>query len=327
LDEVRAIADTASVLRDGRLVLECELANTDDKALVNAIVGREVAISRHKAVPATRGSLVMALKGVTTGAVRDVSFDLHAGESIGLTGLAGMGQDAIPEALLGITPLEAGEVAFERHQRLRSPRAALRAGMVYLPPSRARGGCIMSATVAESITMATLERYFRRGRIDRRAERADTMRLMEDFDVRPRRPDALMGSLSGGNQQKCLLAKLDHSGAQLLVLHEPTHGVDVGAREQVLAAINRMKAAGRAIVVISNEYEDLERICDRVLVFAYGAVKRVLTGHDVSEQAIAAACLQATESITGRDAVAAERPNSGGPPATDTPQSLARASQ
>jgi ribose transport system ATP-binding protein len=300
LDEVRAIADTATVLRDGELVLECRISDTDDDALVKAIVGHEVAVSRARAPRAAPSGLALSLTGASGNGVRDVSFDLHYGEAVGLTGLAGMGHDALPELLLGLATVDGGGVSFGDHGPFRSPRAALQGGVAYLPASRARGGCIMSATVAESITMPILERYFHRGRIDRRAERTDSARLLEAFDVRPRRPDTLMGSLSGGNQQKTLLARLDHSGARLLILHEPSHGVDVGAREQVLTAINRMKMSGRAVLVISNEYEDLERVCDRVLVFAYGEVRRVLTGDAVTEHDIAAACLQVTESVVKR---------------------------
>lgn len=295
LEEVRAIADSVSVLRDGRLVLDCDLANTTDEALVRAIVGHEIAPPAADHAPHAHAERVLSVQGISGRGVRDVSFDLHAGETVGLTGLAGMGHDTVPEILLGLVPLDKGKVVLGEHEHFKSPRDALRSGIAYLAPSRARGGCLMSATVTETMTMSTLGRYFRRGRIDRASERRDAVRLMDSFDVRPRQPGALMSSLSGGNQQKCLLAKLEHSGAHILLLHEPTHGVDVGAREQVLDGINEMKAAGRAIVAISNEYEDLERICDRVLIFADGRVRAELAGTAVTERAIAAACLQVSD--------------------------------
>ncbi len=298
LEEVRAVANTASVLRDGKLVFDADLESTDDATLVRAIVGREIDLGRGRTSAQRRdGEVALSMSGVSGQHVRDVSFDLRYGEVLGLTGLAGMGHDAVPELLLGLAPIDAGEIRLGEHHGLRSPRAAFRAGVAYLAPSRARGGCLMTATVTESVTMSTLGRYFRRGRIDRRAERIDTLRLLEEFDVRPRRPAALMGSLSGGNQQKCLLAKLAHSGARVLVLHEPTHGVDVGARQQVLRAITDMKASGRAILVISNEYDDLERICDRVLVFGDGSVRAELVGQDATQEAIASACLTACHTI------------------------------
>jgi ribose transport system ATP-binding protein len=297
LEEVRAVADTVTVLRDGRVVLDANLAGTDDRKLVRAIVGRDVTMSEREEMRERETDVVLVIDRVSGTDVSEISFDLRAGEVVGLTGLAGMGQDAIPELILGLAPVHSGEVRRGKHRGFRSPRAALRAGVAYLAPSRARGGALMTATVTESVTLPTLGRYFKHGRIDRRAERSDTLRLLEAFDVRPRKPDALMSALSGGNQQKALLAKLDHSGAEVLVLHEPTQGVDVGARQQVLAAIREMKHAGRAILAISNDYGDLERICDRVLVFGDGSIRAELTGPNVTEAVIAAACLHATREI------------------------------
>lgn len=297
LEEVRAIADTVSVLRDGRLVFQGELAATDDAVLVKAIIGHELEQAREPEADPPSGQIALSVRGVTTTEVRDVSFDVQSGEAVGLTGIAGMGQDALPDALLGLAPLHSGEIRVGDRGAPRSPRAALRAGIVYLPPSRTRGGALLSATVTETITMPVLTKYFRRGFVDRRAERADAVRLMEMFDVRPRQADALMSALSGGNQQKALLAKLQNSGAKILVLHEPTHGVDVGAREQVLEKVNDMKAHGHAILIISTEYEDLERLCDRVLIFGDGTIQKQLTGAGVTERSIAAACMQVSETV------------------------------
>jgi ribose transport system ATP-binding protein len=213
---------------------------------------------------------------------------------LGLTGLAGMGQDEIPALLLGLVPVGEGEVAVRgKTGQARSPRAALREGIAYLAPSRARSA-LTAASVADNVTMPVLPRYFRHGRLDRGGELADVGELVKAFDVRPAAPAARMSSLSGGNQQKVLLARLQHSQAGILLLHEPTHGVDVGAREQVLETVDRMRGEGRAIILISNEYEDLERVCDRVLVFGDGCVHAELAGSEVGQTAIAAACLRAS---------------------------------
>jgi ribose transport system ATP-binding protein len=294
IEEVRAIADRVMVLRDGKVVFAGEMSQTTDEAIVTAIIGRELKAAARRTGEARAGAAIR-FSGVVGARLRGVDFTLHHGEVLGMTGLAGMGQDSVADLITGLERVESGEIEVKgrRVGRL-SPRIAAEKGIRYLPASRAHGGSLLDASVTENVTMTCVPRYFRSGRIDRRAEWRDTATLLQDLDVRPQDPGARMGSLSGGNQQKVLLAKLRLSGARILVLHEPTHGVDVGARERVLEGIDEMRREGLAILIISKEYEDLVAICDRVLVFGDGMIRAELGRDEVDEHTVATASLNAT---------------------------------
>ncbi|MHB1859300.1 MAG: sugar ABC transporter ATP-binding protein [Solirubrobacteraceae bacterium] len=303
LDEVREIADTVVVLRDGVRVLGGAIGSVTDAELTAAIVGRHVDAAPAEGGRVVNGpkSRVLSVESLCGGVLQGVSFELCSAEVLGLTGLGGMGQDDVAKLLLGLERVSGGRVCVAgKAVRCTSPRAALRRGIAYLPPNRTRGGALAGATVTENMTMPVLGRYRRRGRIHRRSERITAEEMVRKFDVRPPRPDVEMRTLSGGNQQKVLLAKLENTNAEILILHEPTHGVDVGAREQVLAAIRTMSASGRAVLVISKEYEDLERLCDRILVFRNGRVQETLTGTRIDRHEIASACLNARPEAMAR---------------------------
>lgn len=296
LEEVRAIADTATVLRDGALAWSGPLASVDDDTLIELIVGS--AVERVASVSdAPRATApVLSARGLVGAVATGIDFDLHDREVLGVTGLAGMGQDELPELLLDASRRRRGEVVLpEGGGSCDSPRAAMRAGIGYLPANRLREGCVPSATVAENVSLPALGRFYRRGWLDARAERREIGELLRRFDVRPPDPRAPMGTLSGGNQQKALLARLVALGSRILILHEPTKGVDVAAREQILGLAAGMRESGVSVLLISTEYEDLARVCDRVLVIRHGAVGVELERPHLTESAIATACLTSAD--------------------------------
>jgi ribose transport system ATP-binding protein len=301
LEEVRAIADTATVLRDGALAWSGPLASVDDDALIELIVGTAVQRVAGASGSARTTTPVLSARKLAGAVASEIDFDLHDGEVLGVTGLAGMGQDELPELLLDSGRRRHGEVSLAGGAgSCGSPRAAMRSGIGYLPANRLREGCVPGATVAENVSLSMLGRYYRRGWLDARAERREIGELLRRFDVRPPDPRAPMGTLSGGNQQKALLARLVHLGSRILILHEPTKGVDVAAREQILGLVAGMREKGISVLLISTEYEDLARICDRVLVVRHGAVEAEIERPHLTESAIATACL--TSGVEGQAA-------------------------
>jgi ribose transport system ATP-binding protein len=229
--------------------------------------------------------------------VEDVSFALHAGEVLGLTGLVGSGFHEVLYLLYGVWPRTSGRMSLgiaEHDLGSFTPVKAMDAGLALIPADRQRDGSIGSLSVADNVSMQVLDRYFRGLRLRDREMRRDAAVLLREFDVRPDRPELLYQSLSGGNQQKALLAKWLQTEPAILLLHEPTQGVDVGARLQIFETIRRVAGDGTAVLCASSDYEQLEQICDRVLILGSGRVVQELTGSDltkarITEQSLTAA--------------------------------------
>ena len=296
LGEIQEVTDRVSVLRDGRLVgsRPTEGASQDD--MIEMIVGRRIASGPDRASsrpsPATDRALVV--DGLTAATIRPVTFELRKGEILGIAGLEGSGAEAIPYLLYGVRPagsgrLHVGEHAFDL-PRL-SPAAALRAGMVLIPADRRRLAGLLRMSVEENLTFPRLAR-FRAGPLLRRAAiRRDAVSLIDRFDIRPRRAEQSFGTLSGGNQQKAVMAKWLAVEPQVLLLHEPTQGVDVGARRQIHAYLHQAASTGQAVLCASSDFEQLAGLCDRVLVFRQGRLAEQLSGPQLSKEAITEACL------------------------------------
>jgi ribose transport system ATP-binding protein len=292
LQEVLAIADRVSVLRDGRLVVTREIEGLAERELIRLIVGRDVeALGGDHAGPEEGADRILAVSDLSGDIVRDVSFSVRRGEIVGLTGLIGAGHDEVPYLLFGAPAPSAGkvEVAGRTPGRL-TPRRAKEAGLGLLPADRHRLAGIPGATLRENVTLPVLERYAGRFRfIRRRAEQSDVADVLTRLEVRPPLPERLLTTLSGGNQQKALLGRWLHASPHVLLLHEPTQGIDVGARQAIFETLRNAADAGLGIVYSSAEHEDLARICDRVLIFHEGRLVRTMSGTlDANE--IADAC-------------------------------------
>jgi ABC-type sugar transport system ATPase subunit len=204
-----------------------------------------------------------------------------------LTGLAGMGQDEIPYLLFGAVPPAAGEVTFRGRQvRFSGPGEAVRAGWALVPANRARDGSFGTATVAENVSLPILGDLYRGGRLRRGREKQAMAGLIQRFQINPPDPSRLFATLSGGNQQKAILAKWMQKNPPLIFLHEPTQGVDIGSRKQIFAQINEAVQGGAGVLIVSGEYEDLAHLCERVFVFRDGAVVAELSSEALSEESI-----------------------------------------
>jgi ribose transport system ATP-binding protein len=221
---------------------------------------------------------------------------------LGLTGLPGSGFEEIPYYVFGARPAAAGqlEVAgklYDLHGM--SPSRALEAGVALIPADRQRDGSIGSLSLGDNVTVRVLHNYRSRVGLNRGRMRSEARKLLEQFDVRPPDPRVQYQSLSGGNQQKAMLAKWLQTKPSLLLLHEPTQGVDVGARQQIYQLTRKAAADGTAVVWVSSDYEQLAAVCDRVVVFGRGRVASELTGDQVTKERIAEQCYSVAEGSSG----------------------------
>jgi ribose transport system ATP-binding protein len=221
---------------------------------------------------------------------------VHEGEIVGLTGIAGAGYDEVPYLLFGAKQSMSGTVQIGAtvldHTAL-SPRITMAAGMALLPADRQRNSGVGDLTLTHNVSLPVLGTFFRSGRLRHRDERSRVAGLLVDYTVRPALPEAKMAQLSGGNQQKALLGKWMQRNPPVLLLHEPTQGVDVGAKKDVFERLRDAAVGGAAVVFCSAEYEDLAHLCDRVVVFHEGRVAAVLSGADLTEDRIVEQCYRA----------------------------------
>jgi ribose transport system ATP-binding protein len=285
LDEVLDLCDAVTVMRDGRPVLRARSAQLTERRLVEAMIGHEV----HRAVGGERrrGAVALDVDGLTQDRrLTDVSFRVHEGEVLGITGLVGSGRSRLVRLLFGAERPTAGRMTlFGEPYAPHSPRAAVARGVGLVPEDRKRDALLMQLGAAQNITVAKLPV---RGRVwlDARRERASAQRWIERLDVRPRSATKPPVQLSGGNQQKLVIGRWLHAGARLLILDEPGQGVDVGAREQILRAVRDLTASGVAVIVVSQELEELQEIADRVLVMRHGRVAAALEPADVTKSVV-----------------------------------------
>lgn len=301
LDEVRQITDRITVLRDGRVAGTVVTSQTSKPELVRLIIGHE--LHEIESAPGADAAVeerpaAMRVRGLETRTVHDISFELHDGEVLGLTGLVGSGYEDVIYALYGATVAEAGtlEIGGKTVELpAMTPREAMRLGMALVPGDRQRDGSIPSLTAADNLNVVVLDRFFHAGRLRHAELERNAGSLMHAFDVRPAEPHLEYGSFSGGNQQKTLMAKWQQLSPPVMLLHEPTQGVDVGARQQIFEMI-RGATDVSATICASSDYEQLAAICDRVGVLARGRLVGFLTGADVTKERIADSCLRSSDS-------------------------------
>jgi ABC-type sugar transport system ATPase subunit len=273
LRELYAAAQRATVLRDGRLVGNVPLPDTSEALLVRMMVGREISDLYGKR-ELEHGEPVLEVRGLTTpaGEVRDTSFTVRAGEIVGIAGLVGCGKSELGLALAGGLPSDGDVLVRGRRVRLRTPRAAVKAGIGFIPEDRKRSALFPTRTVRQNLSLAWMTRLAKLGLINVFQERALAAETVRRFSVRTRSLDAPIVSLSGGNQQKVVLGRGFALTPKVVVLGEPTRGIDVGAKSEVYRFIQDMAAGGAAVVMISSEMPELLGLSDRVLVMFRGRI-------------------------------------------------------
>ena len=289
LAEIFELADRATVLKDGRVVAGRPVNELTMEGLIRLMVGREIGARRLRP-EAAKDKIVLKLDKLALGHDREpISFELHAGEVLGLAGLVGSGRTRLANALGGIRPARAGAVLRNgRPIRLKRPSDAIRAGIVVIPEDRKREGLILAHSVRENLALASLKELSTIGMVSAKAERRLASEAVKAFGVRPSAIDVATGTLSGGNQQKVVLGKwlVRKPAAEVVVLDEPTRGVDVGAKYEIYNLIDELVARGSGVVLISSELPEVIAMSDRVLVMSAGNIVGELERGELSEERI-----------------------------------------
>ncbi len=286
LGEVFDLADRITVMKDGAHVETLATADTDVDAVIARMVGRRMSALFPPKAGRALGEVALSVRNVSRGRkVRDVSFTLRAGEVVGLGGLVGSGRTEVARLIFGADRMDSGSIELNgRPLRLSSPRDAVRTRVGLVPEDRKGQGVILEAPIRVNTTLAKIRSVARLGFLDVGKERRVAARLGADMRLKAASVDAPVASLSGGNQQKVALAKWFHADCDLLILDEPTRGVDVGAKSEIYGLIDGLARAGKAVLVISSEHQELFGLCDRILVMAEGAVVGELDESRFTEQ-------------------------------------------
>ena len=294
LEECRAIADRYAVLRDGASVAGGLMADVSESDLIRAMVGREMS-EIYPRVPHQLGEPVLELRELAgAGKPRSASLVLRRGEILGLFGLVGSGRTETLRALFGLDDVTGGTVRLRGQPCTRSsPRARLAAGIGMVSENRKEEGLLLALPIADNLTLTRLDPFSHLGLINRRAQQGVTTSWMEKLSVKAQSPGQAIGALSGGNQQKVAIGRLLHHDADILLLDEPTRGIDVGAKAQVYRLIGELAAAGKAVIVVSSYIPELLGICDSIAVMCRGTLAPARPVAEWDQHAILAAAIGA----------------------------------
>lgn len=278
LSELDEIADRMTVFRDGRTVEVYRVGEVSRDELVHAMVGREV-VNYYTKTSAPRERVLLEAKGLTSSSVKDVSFKLHEGEILGFSGLVGAGRTEVVKALLGFDAIESGEVIVDgKPVRFRRPADAYECGFGYIPESRREEALFSLMSTRFNLTIRVLGEFIRGAFVDATKEESITARYINELHVKTPSSDALIQNLSGGNQQKVVIARWLAAGPRVLIMDEPTRGIDVGAKAEIYELMNQLAEQGMGIIMISSELPEILNMSDRVVVMREGRVTATLSG-------------------------------------------------
>ncbi|MBW8771616.1 MAG: sugar ABC transporter ATP-binding protein, partial [Gemmatimonadetes bacterium] len=293
LEELPTIADRVTVLRDGTTIATRDMAEVNREQLIQMMVGRELAaVFPKRTVPL--GDTVLELRGVGCGesGVRDVDLTVRAGEIVGLSGLVGAGRSELARTIFGLTPCDRGEIRVRgRTVRINSPADAIRNGIAYVPEDRRRHGVVLEMPVSENVTLAALDNLSRFGALDFRRERELAADYTKRLGVKTASIRSLVSTLSGGNQQKVALSRWLLTKPTLLILDEPTQGIDVGAKSEIHELMTELAEQGVAILMISSELPEILGMSDRIAVMHGGTIVDVLDRDEATPERVLARAL------------------------------------
>ncbi len=305
LDEVFALCDRATVFRDGRHVVTESTADLTTADLIRHMVGRTVSLFPKVENPI--GDVLLEVSGLTrVGVFNDISFSVRAGEIVGLAGLVGAGRSEVARVLFGIDRRDSGEVRIDgKPVEFAAPSAALTEGIAYLPEDRHQEGLVLDFSIAQNITLPILPRLFPRLLVRASTEDRVATENTRQLSVRMTGVDQEVGALSGGNQQKVVLAKWLATGPRVLILDEPTRGIDIGAKVEVHRIIAELAASGLAIILISSDLPEVLAMSDRIIVLHEGRITAEIPRDRATQESVMFA---ATGSLTGGDGDAPDAP-------------------
>jgi ribose transport system ATP-binding protein len=287
LNELVRAADRVVVLRDGRNVGELPKERIGPAEMIRLMIGRDLK-SVYTAPAAPPGMLVLEVEGVRTAAYpgHEVTLALRRGEILGLAGLVGSGRSELARTVFGIDPLLGGVIRVEGKPMLPAPQNAIRNGIFLVPEDRKRSGLVLELSVAENIVLPDLNSHARRGLVSTSAVRRTAVRLRKELDIRAPGTEVVAGTLSGGNQQKVVLAKWLALRPKVLICDEPTRGIDVGAKAEIYRLLRALANAGVAVLMISSDMEEVIGVSDRVAVMHEGRIGGILEREELSEHAV-----------------------------------------
>ncbi len=287
LEEVFEIGQRITVMRDGEHVATKEVCDVSREDIIRMMVGRELTEEFPKE-QFTLGEERLRVEGFTrTGHFEDVSFSLHTGEIVGLTGLVGAGRTEVVRAIFGADPIDAGTITLDGHAiKVRSPQDAIRHGIGLLTEDRKNQGLVLGMSVRENTTLANLGAIVRGGFLRRGEERRVAQQYVADLHIKTPGVEQTAQNLSGGNQQKVVLAKWLYTQSKVLIFDEPTRGIDVGAKVEIYRLMNELVRQGVAVLMISSELPEVLGMCDRILVMHEGCIAGELARVDASQEAI-----------------------------------------
>lgn len=295
LPEVLAIADRITILRDGHVVITAGTQGLTESELITTMLGRQLSEMYPQASRDARQEVALSVEGLSGSVCRDVSFTVRRGEILGLTGLMGGGHDELPYLLSGAVKasgrMELSGRSFDLAS-LTPPRAAS-AGIALLPANRLRDGLVPTLSVGENVSVTSLRQFMGKLHLRLGSLREWVVGVIRRFNISPGDPDVVVTSLSGGNQQKVVLAKWLALKPDILLLHEPTQGVDVGARHEIYGIINAESKEGRTVLVSTGDFDEVAHLCGRVLIFCHGSLAGEIAG-GVSGDVVEDACYRAS---------------------------------
>jgi rhamnose transport system ATP-binding protein len=271
LEEVFALADRVTIMRDGAHVITAPTSQITSEDIIRYMVGRELTALYPKS-EAEIGDVLLDVQHLSRkGEFEDISFQLRRGEILGFSGLVGAGRTEVARVLFGIDRADAGEIRMNKERvHISSPKVAMRYGLAYVPEDRRQQGLVMDFSITANMTLPIVQRFSRFGVVDRQRERETATNYSQQLGVRSTGIDQLVKALSGGNQQKVVLAKWLITNPKILILDEPTRGVDIGAKAEVHRIVSDLAAKGLAIILISSELPEVLGMSDRVLVMHEG---------------------------------------------------------
>ncbi len=286
LEEITRMADRVTVLRDGLSIGTQRIAEVDQRQLVRWMVGRDIA--DHFRRPARQaGGVALEVKHLRAPKVRDVSFSVRSGEILGIAGLVGAGRSELARAIFGIAPIAGGEIRVGgKRVRVRSPRQALNAGIVLVPEDRQLEGLVMLQTVAFNLALPWVRQWISWCMPNARKRRGIVRRAIDSFGIKVADPEQPMDTLSGGNQQRVLVGRWMEHRPKVLILDEPTRGVDVGAREEMFRIIGSLVESGMAVVLISSDLAEVINVSHRVVVYRDGRVLETVDAAKTTQEEI-----------------------------------------
>lgn len=288
LDEVRQIADRVTIMRDGEVVHQGLTSQMTEDQMAEAMVGRDVSqLYPPKGAHAPDADVVLSVKNLSVpGYARDISFYLHRGEILGLAGMIGSGRTETMEGLCGLRRSTAQSVKINGADvQITVPKQALDHGMCYLTEDRKGRGLLLNKSMRENLTLQALD-AFGSVLIDQNAEEEALKKATQDFDIRASHQNVMVGNMSGGNQQKLLIAKSMLSSPQIMIFDEPTRGIDIGTKQQIYEFIRKLAADGKSVIVISSEMQEVIGLADRVIVMREGRIAGTVTGGEIAEEPI-----------------------------------------